>query len=53
MEKDVRPLREVCDFSRGLTTQQSIVRKLDDLSAETRRLEALYQSKLDALAELK
>jgi len=33
--------------------QQAIVQKLDALAAETRRLEAVYQRKLDALAELK
>ncbi len=32
---------------------QILVKKLDALSAETRRLEAIYQRKLDALAELK
>lgn len=36
-----------------LPTQKSIVQKLDALSAETRRLEAIYQHKLAALAELK
>jgi len=29
------------------------VEKLDSLSEETKRLEAIYQRKLDALAELK
>lgn len=33
--------------------QKAIVQKLDALSAETRRLEAVYQRKLAALAELK
>ena len=33
--------------------QKAIVQKLDALAAETRRLEAVYQRKLDALAELK
>lgn len=33
--------------------QQRIVAKLDELSAETQKLEALYQQKLNALAELK
>ncbi|MGD1979463.1 MAG: restriction endonuclease subunit S [Akkermansiaceae bacterium] len=36
-----------------LNKQKSIVQKLDALSAETRRLEAVYQRKLAALAELK
>ncbi|MCA9414399.1 MAG: restriction endonuclease subunit S, partial [Candidatus Omnitrophica bacterium] len=33
--------------------QKTIVQKLDALAAETRRLEAICQRKLDALAELK
>lgn len=33
--------------------QNSIVAKLDELATETKRLEAIYQKKLDALAELK
>lgn len=33
--------------------QQKIVHQLDTLSAETKRLEAMYQQKLDALEELK
>ena len=33
--------------------QQSIVQKLDALSAETKRLEAIYQSKINDLEELK
>jgi type I restriction enzyme S subunit len=36
-----------------LANQKAIVQKLDALSAETRRLEAVYQRKLAALAELK
>ncbi|MDB4683899.1 restriction endonuclease subunit S [bacterium] len=36
-----------------LDMQQAIVEKLDALSEETKRLEAIYQRKLDALAELK
>ena len=34
-------------------TQQTIVAKLDELSAETKKLEATYQQKLVALDELK
>ncbi|MDB4789864.1 restriction endonuclease subunit S [bacterium] len=37
----------------NLSTQTKIVEKLDALSEETKRLEAIYQRKLDALAELK
>ncbi len=41
-------------FSRPLLTeQQKIVQQLDKLSAETKRLEAMYQQKLNALEELK
>lgn len=36
-----------------LPEQQRIVTQLDALSAETKRLEAIYQQKLDNLAELK
>lgn len=39
--------------SMPLATQKNIVKKLDALAAETRRLEAVYQRKLDALSELK
>lgn len=37
----------------SLETQQTIVRKLDALSAETKRLEAIYQQKINDLEELK
>jgi type I restriction enzyme S subunit len=33
--------------------QQAIVNKLDELSAETKRLEGIYQKKLEDLEELK
>ncbi|NOT11018.1 MAG: hypothetical protein HOP23_04150 [Methylococcaceae bacterium] len=36
-----------------LPEQQRIVAKLDELSTETKKLEAIYQQKLTALAELK
>lgn len=36
-----------------LPEQQSIVKKLDAVSAETKKLEAIYQQKLDDLDELK
>lgn len=36
-----------------IITQKSIVQKLDALSAETHRLEAIYQQKLEDLEELK
>ena len=37
----------------SLSEQHSIVAKLDALSTETKRLEAIYQQKLAALDELK
>jgi len=37
----------------SLSEQQTIVAKLDTLSAETKRLEAIYQQKLNNLEELK
>ncbi len=37
----------------SLSEQQSIVERLDTLSAETKRLEAIYQQKIVALDELK
>ena len=36
-----------------LPEQKEIVKKLDALSEETKRLELIYQKKLDALSELK
>ena len=40
-------------FPRSLAEQEKLVSKLDALSAETQRLETLYQNKLHALDELK
>ena len=40
-------------FPKSLSEQQRIVAKLDALSAETKKLEAIYQQKLAALDELK
>ncbi|GAX62496.1 restriction endonuclease S subunit [Candidatus Scalindua japonica] len=37
----------------SITEQQTIVKKLDTLSAETKKLEAIYQQKADDLEELK
>ena len=44
---------ENIQFPVSISEQKAIVRKLDALSSETQRLEAIYQQKLDALAELK
>lgn len=41
------------DFPTSISEQQSIVRQLDALRAETQRLEAIYQQKLADLEELK
>jgi type I restriction enzyme S subunit len=40
-------------FPESLETQQTIVRQLDALRAETQRLEAVYRQKLEDLEELK
>ena len=47
-------IREVTvSFPKALKEQKDIVQKLDTLSAETKKLEAIYQQKLDDLEELK
>jgi type I restriction enzyme S subunit len=43
---------EIC-FPKSIEDQQAIVQKLDALSAETKRLEAIYQQKILDLEELK
>jgi type I restriction enzyme S subunit len=40
-------------YPKSLTEQQSIVQKLDALSNETKKLEAIYQQKINDLEELK
>jgi type I restriction enzyme S subunit len=40
-------------FPKKISKQQDIVRKLDALSAETKKLETIYQQKLNDLEELK
>jgi type I restriction enzyme, S subunit len=40
-------------FPKSLKEQQTIVQKLDALSAETKKLESIYQQKLNDLEELK
>jgi type I restriction enzyme, S subunit len=49
--KDIRAFK-IYNLS-SIETQQKIVQQLDKLSTETKRLEAMYQQKLDALEELK
>jgi len=43
----------VIPFPASLTEQQTIVQKLDTLSTETKKLETIYQQKLNDLEELK
>ena len=43
----------ILNFPKSLEVQQTIVRQLDALRAETQRLEAVYQQKLADLEELK
>ncbi len=43
----------IITFPKSLTEQKSIVQKLDALSAETKKLEAIYQKKIADLEELK
>ncbi len=43
----------VYTFPKSFAEQKSIVAKLDTLSAETKKLEAIYQQKLENLEELK
>ncbi|MEP7195443.1 MAG: restriction endonuclease subunit S [Saprospiraceae bacterium] len=40
-------------FPKSLEIQQTIIQKLDALSAETKKLEAIYQQKINDLEELK
>jgi len=51
------PIKTLVNFSvpvpKFLTEQKSIVAKLDALSAETKKLEAIYRQKLADLEELK
>ena len=51
------PIKTLVNFSipvpKSLTEQQSIVKKLDALSEQTKKLEAIYKQKLADLEELK
>ncbi len=44
---------EMVWFPKSLKTQKTIVKKLNALSAKTKKLEAIYQQKVDNLEELK
>ena len=46
-------IKNVCFSLPPIKTQQIIVQKLDTLSAETQKLETIYQTKLNDLEELK
>ena len=48
-----RILSNVVAFPPNLSEQRVIISKLDELSTETKKLEAIYQQKLTALDELK
>ena len=43
----------IIPYPKSIKEQQTIVHKLDALSAETKRLEAIYQQKINDLEELK
>lgn len=45
--------RQIIPYPKSLIEQQTIITKFDALSAETKKLEAIYQQKLDDLEELK
>ncbi len=49
--KDVES--QIISFPKSIETQKQIVSQLDKLQAETKKLEAIYQKKLDNLEELK
>lgn len=54
MQINIGDLRKLnIPYPKSLKNQQTIVQKLDALSAETKRLEALYQHKISDLEELK
>ena len=53
MQINIRDVKKLTLRFPRLSDQPAIVQKLDALAAKTRRLEAVYQRKLDALAELK
>lgn len=50
----LKEIREVLvSYPKCFEEQSVMVKQIDALSAETKRLEAIYQQKLDALVELK
>jgi len=53
MQINIGDLRKIQAPFPWLKTQQSIVQRLDALSTETKRLEAIYEKKIEDLEELK
>lgn len=53
MQINIGDLRKILILIPSLSEQKSIVQKLDALSSETKKLEAIYQKKLEDLEELK
>jgi type I restriction enzyme S subunit len=53
MQINIGDLRKISTPFPSLSTQQILVEKLDALSAETKRLESIYQQKLTDIEELK
>jgi len=53
MQINIGDLREILTPFPPLEEQRAIVQRLDALAAETSRLEAVYQSKLEAVEELR
>ncbi|MCD4678745.1 MAG: restriction endonuclease subunit S, partial [Bacteroidales bacterium] len=53
MQINIRDLRKLTMVLPSLIKQQDIVKKLDALSADTKKLEAIYQQKIEDLEELK
>ena len=53
MQINIGDLRKILTPYPSLKSQQTIVRQLDALRAETQKLEAVYQKKIDDLEELK
>ena len=53
MQINIGDLRKIQTAYPPLKTQQAIVQKLDALSAETKKLESIYQQKINDLEELK
>jgi len=49
----LKSIKEVCMPLPNLAEQQTIVKKLDALSLETKKLETIYRTKIADLEELK